>query len=373
MDVQPFPWKSLEATSRAQVDARRDARRWIAGHVRLPALVEALRVLLGADVEVLVRRVVPRAPAPPREGAIAVHLAGSDEVPGQALLEVEVALAAAVAARATRRPPVALAKVDAPPSPALSGAVAAVIAAAARRAYDGRALRVLAAGSAPALALPVDSEVTAVELTVLLGEEAYGARVLLAAVRGAPLPAWSARTLASLGPLPLALPVVACAAASTAGDVASLRAGDVWLPGSWPLETGRDGAELLGPVTLAAPSATSGVRARLVGGGRLVLSGEVDALSAEVGMTGPDGTTPVIDAIGEVPVVVRVEIGEATLPAREWAALGKGDVVTLGKRVGDRVVLRVGGVPVARGELVSVEGEVGVRIAEVLTEDVTRA
>jgi flagellar motor switch/type III secretory pathway protein FliN len=78
----------------------------------------------------------------------------------------------------------------------------------------------------------------------------------------------------------------------------------------------------------------------------------------------PDAGEALVAAIGDVPVVVRVEIGEATLPAREWAALARGDVIALGRRVGDRVVLRVGGVPVARGELVEIDGEVGVRVAE---------
>jgi flagellar motor switch/type III secretory pathway protein FliN len=380
--VQPFPWRSLEATSRAQVEARRDARRWIAGHVRLPALAEALRALLGIELEVFVRRAVPRVPRAPWEDAVAVRLGGSGEIPGQGLLEVEVSLAAAIAAGVTRRPPIALAKAlakaDAPAASALAGALAAVVAAAARKAHAGPVLRVLAAGSARTLEaelLAEEGEVVAVELTVLLADEAYAARVLFgpSAVRGAPPAAWSREGLAALGPLPLVLPVVACASAATAGDVASLGPGDVWLPGGWALERAGEGAELLGPVVLAAPSAAIGVRARLVGGGRIVLSGDVDALLAEEGMTGSEGTNPLIDAVGEVPVVVRVEIGEATLAAREWAALGKGDVVTLGKRVGDRVVLRVGGVPVARGELVSVEGEVGVRIAEIFTEDITRA
>jgi flagellar motor switch/type III secretory pathway protein FliN len=37
--------------------------------------------------------------------------------------------------------------------------------------------------------------------------------------------------------------------------------------------------------------------------------------------------------------------------------------------VGEAVVLRVGGVPVARGDLVEIDGQVGVRIVERLAED----
>ena len=69
-----------------------------------------------------------------------------------------------------------------------------------------------------------------------------------------------------------------------------------------------------------------------------------------------------VDAVGEVPVVVRVEIGVAEMRAREWAALGPGDVVALGRKIGEGVTLRVAGVTVARGELVDLDGEVGVRI-----------
>ena len=76
-----------------------------------------------------------------------------------------------------------------------------------------------------------------------------------------------------------------------------------------------------------------------------------------------------IDAVGDVPVLVRVEIGEAQMSAREWATFGRGDVVALGRRVGEPVILRVGGVAVARGDLVELEGEVGVRIVERLAPD----
>ena len=75
-----------------------------------------------------------------------------------------------------------------------------------------------------------------------------------------------------------------------------------------------------------------------------------------------DGKDALSESMGDVPVVVRVEIGMVQLPAREWAKLSTGDVLTLGKRIGEHVVLRVAGEEVARGELVEVEGEIGVRI-----------
>jgi len=81
-------------------------------------------------------------------------------------------------------------------------------------------------------------------------------------------------------------------------------------------------------------------------------------------MNDSNDTNALIEAVGEVPVVVRVEIGTAQMRAREWAALSKGDVVALGRRIADPVILRVGGVEVARGELVELEGEVAVRIVD---------
>jgi flagellar motor switch protein FliM len=78
----------------------------------------------------------------------------------------------------------------------------------------------------------------------------------------------------------------------------------------------------------------------------------------------PDEKDDLVAAVGEVPVRVRVEIGEALMAARDWASLGRGDVVALGRRVGEPVLLRVEGVALARGELVDLEGEVAVRIVE---------
>ena len=105
-----------------------------------------------------------------------------------------------------------------------------------------------------------------------------------------------------------------------------------------------------------------------------MLSGELEPLwAAETEMADPGSTAALLDAIGDVPVVVRVEIGEARMPARDWASLGRGDVIALGRPVGEQVVLRVGGVPVARGQLVEIDGEVGVRIDERIAEDRTTA
>jgi type III secretion protein Q len=110
--------------------------------------------------------------------------------------------------------------------------------------------------------------------------------------------------------------------------------------------------------------------------GQLVLTPEVAALTADSeegndeNMGAPsnrtEDVTTLADAVLDAPVVVRVEVGSVTLPAREWAALGSGDVIETGVRLGEPVVLRVAGKAIARGELVSVDGELGVRVLEML-------
>jgi flagellar motor switch/type III secretory pathway protein FliN len=387
--IRPFPWKSLEAIPRSSLSALGDARRWAERHVQLDPLGRALTDLVGAEVRVRVRRATPRLAGPALEGGVGLLLDRSDGVSNgdsaSALLEVEAALAAAVVARIIRRPPpmvIERAANATAASSAMAGAFAAVVVAAARRAQAAVAPRVVAAGPAEELEARFardGREGVCLALTVLVGDDAYVARFVVAREEAMVLPPaeWTARDLAALGPTPLSIPIVACASTATLSEVASLREGDAWIPGTWKLERA-DGA-LRGAVLLAAPSAVTGVRARLVEDGRVVLSGEVDAVVADGGagegdtgqMTEADGKDALLSAIGDVPVVVRVEIGEAHMPAREWAALGRGDVVTLGRRVGELVVLRVGGVPVARGELVNVDGEVGVRIAERL--DAARA
>ncbi len=260
------------------------------------------------------------------------------------------------------------------------GAFAAVVAAAARRAHQGLALQVLAAGPPRAMLDELargGEALLSVTLTVLVEHDAFDARIVVSqsAALAAPSSSWDTATLAALGPIPLALPVVACALRMPVTEVARLCAGDVLLPAAWSLSHAHDEAALLGPVWLAAPTAELGVRAQLVPGGRLVLGGALEPLcpdeAAEASMSGNAGDgvdkAELIDAIGDVPVLVRVELGEARMAAREWATVGKGDVVTLGRRVGESVLLRVGGVPVARGDLVEVDGEVGVRIVERLT------
>jgi flagellar motor switch/type III secretory pathway protein FliN len=389
--VRGFPWGSLETLSRREASELRALHRWAAATVVPSRWTGAVGDLLGARVDVRLRRVEPLVDSRPLHGGVGVVISPAGSPPTDAVLvEVDSALAGAVAARALRRAPPVVIGGAAPPA-AVAGAVAAVIAAAARRSHVGVALQVQPASREPGArwdAAARDSDAVAVTLTVLLDDDAYVARIIARSGRlhsARPLP-WNQSALSRLGAMPLALPVVAIAQTATVAEVEALGPGDVVLfrhsPGPadgsrrspcGPLAIGEAGG-LSGPVLLSPPGGSTGVRADLVAGRQLVVRGQEDPLHTEEG-TMSEGTEVAggwVGAVGEVPVVLRVEVGEAVLAAREWASLSPGDVIGLGKRVGDHVLLRVGGVPIARGELVDLDGEVGVRIVARLDEELTR-
>jgi type III secretion protein Q len=372
--VRPFPWGALDTTTRAEASVLRDLRRWVAAHTNLERLPVVLGELVGAAVEVRVRHARPLTQPQGPEGWVAVALASADapKLERAVVVEVDAPLAATLVTRALRRKPPVVVSAGAAPSAGLLGGVAAILAAALRRAHGEAPTRVLAAGPAPALERDLartGQEIVVVTLTVLVGDDAFAARVLAprSALLGLPLVPWGADPAAALGPIPIALPIVACTVTTTAAELATLGPGDALMVAVWPLarSSSRPGV-LTGKVLLAAPASDVGIEAQLVDDGRLVLGGDLAPLRAaqDAEKGGEMDRSAFVEAIGDVPIVVRVEVGEAQMTAREWATLGRGDVVALGRRVGEQVVLRVGGVAVARGELVELDGEIGVRIVE---------
>lgn len=70
------------------------------------------------------------------------------------------------------------------------------------------------------------------------------------------------------------------------------------------------------------------------------------------------GTTFAADA----PIELQVELARFSLTLAELQRMRPGDVLVTGRRIGERVTVRMGGRALAEGELVDVEGEVGVRV-----------
>ncbi len=76
---------------------------------------------------------------------------------------------------------------------------------------------------------------------------------------------------------------------------------------------------------------------------------------------------PVIDAelVDQLPVTLEVRVGSVTLSASELGGMKPGAIVTLGES-GDVVQLTAGGQVIARGEPVVVDGQLGLRILQIM-------
>lgn len=370
---QPFPYASLPAISREELHVGARLREAATSFVHTGAVASALTDLAGEPVSIALRSARSLGNAAGPAGGVGVLFAPSDE-PGlgrAALVDVEPALAAGLVARALRQRTPRVTDDSRGASPEIAGALAALVHAALRRAHAGTPLRVVAAGPAGALARDLAAahgRVATASLTVTVGSDAYDARVSvpLADVpqRGQRRPL-SHDDLAAMGDAPLALPLVATTCLAGRTTLGALRAGDAFILPSFPLR--ETGGMLVGPVAIVAASAERGLAADLGEGGRLMLrSGPLESHSWDrdhsVGESMSGEPNPTLEVIEDAPVVVRVELGVVEMKARDWAALAPGDVVTLGRKLGDPVVLRAGGVELARGELVQVDGEYGVRI-----------
>lgn len=264
---------------------------------------------------------------------------------------------------------------------------------------------------------------TTAGLAAALGDEgsaAWSVELTLGAVHGvarlwvpedATLPEPTPPDAAPWGPLPLTLALDAGEATLDAEDLRSLAPGDiVVLDAGWttPGDTGRDGsgdaatandaaadataAEDAAAKGAAAEDAASGdatrrARARLVGARRTTWWCARDAAGWRVerierswaeaapargdeAMSDEDteGTDPGRDApatltdLGDAPVEVAVELGRLRLSLAQLTALRPGELLSTGVPIGERVRLRAGDTILGEGELVDVEGEVGVRI-----------
>jgi flagellar motor switch protein FliN len=78
------------------------------------------------------------------------------------------------------------------------------------------------------------------------------------------------------------------------------------------------------------------------------------------------GDAPELERLYDVPVELAVEIGRTHMTIRETLALGPGSIVTLNRLAGEPVDLLVNGKPIARGEVVVIDEEFGLRVTEVV-------
>jgi flagellar motor switch protein FliN/FliY len=74
-----------------------------------------------------------------------------------------------------------------------------------------------------------------------------------------------------------------------------------------------------------------------------------------------------LESLLDVPVTLSVEIGRTRLPIRDLVSLNQGSVVELDREVNEPLDLLVNGKLMARGEVVVVDGQFGLRLIEVVS------
>ncbi len=108
-----------------------------------------------------------------------------------------------------------------------------------------------------------------------------------------------------------------------------------------------------------------GARALHRRGGAVMDEIEYTQLDASARLAGTDAG---LDRLRDVPVDLVVEIGRTRMTIGEALKLSPGSVIGLNRLAGDPVNLLVNGKPIARGEVVVVDEEFGLRVTEVVSE-----
>lgn len=75
-----------------------------------------------------------------------------------------------------------------------------------------------------------------------------------------------------------------------------------------------------------------------------------------------------IDLLQDVPLPVTVELGRTTMVVRDILALGPGSIIELDRAAGEVVDVVVNGKLIARGEVVVIDENFGVRITEIVSD-----
>lgn len=81
----------------------------------------------------------------------------------------------------------------------------------------------------------------------------------------------------------------------------------------------------------------------------------------------PSGAAADLGRLQDVPVELAVEIGRTRMTIGETLSLRPGSIVTLNRLAGEPVDLLVNGKPIARGEVVAIDEEFGLRVTEVVS------
>ena len=98
------------------------------------------------------------------------------------------------------------------------------------------------------------------------------------------------------------------------------------------------------------------------------MTAAVAASLEELGSTVEQVQAGDLSLVLDVPVEAAVEIGRTTMTIRETLAIAPGSIIALNKLAGEPVDLLVNGKRIARGEVVAIDEEFGLRVTEVLSQ-----
>lgn len=90
------------------------------------------------------------------------------------------------------------------------------------------------------------------------------------------------------------------------------------------------------------------------------------ASPSEVGVTGTAPEDAALRLLFDIPLEISVELGRKKMIVKDVLELGAGSIVEINKAAGEPVDVLVNGQHVARGEVVVIEDNFGVRITEIL-------
>jgi flagellar motor switch/type III secretory pathway protein FliN len=332
-----YPWGALEPVTRAASQVATRARQAFGASAARAA--DALSELLELPCQLLVKRLsLGRAPA------LGQTLWLSHDQVAIGIL-AEPALSTFIAAHVLRRAPPLTDPSAALASP-LAGLFGALAVETARR---------IGVPTALLGAAPVGEEALVADVTALLEGRPFTLKLF---VVGAAAPRHEPE-LERLGALPLRLALVVATVAMDRQELLTLEREGALVLG--------DGASIdargTGHGILVSPHSERGIRVDLRADGRLVIGETCEAKLTVEPEKDPnnDGET-LTDVLLDTPLVVRVELGSVSMSARDWARLGPGDIIETAQRIAEPVILRVAGREVGRGELINVDGQVGVRI-----------
>ena len=97
------------------------------------------------------------------------------------------------------------------------------------------------------------------------------------------------------------------------------------------------------------------------------MSDEIQLPSLQENLEGQPGSGD-LDRLQSVSVEVIVEIGRTHMTLGDALALAPGSIVTLDRATDQPVDLLVNGRPIARGEVIAVDEEYGLRVTEIIRQ-----